>query len=564
MESTTNRINIVIYAENEQQSIDIIEAILTTRVSETDIWNEKIKGCDVYGYIRSPGATPTASPIGITDILIVQASRDSNQWAPIKSYIDARKGIPFKFITSKDDLSEEAKNLDCEFLNFNEIKSKNIKEKFINSAINLEETLRNVFNEIDVDKNGSIDAGEIINISHQLGHPLNDEDAKEISKSISKDGKIGYDSFKQWWILRNADFNSFRKLVEIELVVNNFIKKSKETFNAYLDNIQMHGEKAKSQQTSFLSVFNITPEIDFESGTALGLHLTLGSEFDTFASSFPNYLKETPFSLGLEFRLNNANDGVKMVELLEGIKEMAMQMEPNVKRFFDTGVMINFRHVGTAVFLDISYGGMAGDKINGILSTFNPSSINISGNSDFDLCTKLSPVDLLDKSYEQLIELDSFLKIEGKGEYSQLKTLFNFIINTITSINHGKIPDRLKLVVYMLRLASVVKKVDFNFNYDVATLKDFIVDAHSNFGFKGLFQSNTESWNTKYQPMVNSMIDQFSGMAQIFLAQFMEGILAIDLDNISLYTTIPIIKFYLKLNILFKGLADLIAKVFQQ
>jgi hypothetical protein len=573
MESSGNRINIIVYAENEEAASNLIGSILSTRVSETDVWNEKISGRNIYGYIRSPGTTPTASPIGITDILIIQASENSVHWASIKTYIDARKGIPFKFLTSNDDLSEVAKTIDSEFIRLGEITTGASKQRIINSAINLEETLRNVFNKIDVDHNGSIDAGEILNVSKELGHPLTSEDANEISKSLSRNGKIGYDSFKQWWILRNADFNSFRKVVEIELVVNNFIKKSKETFNAYLDKLQKRGENLKSQETGLLSVVNISPEKDFQgSGTSLNGHISLGSDFDTIAASFPNYLKETPASFGLELRLKNANDGGKLIEVLEGLKEMAVQMEPNVKRFFDAGIMVNFRHVGTSVFIDVSYGGMAGDKINGVLSMFNPSSLNFAGTSDFHICSKFSPVDLLSYSYEKLIQAATHIKIEGKGEYTHLKTLFDFVINTITSINNGNLPSKMKPIVYLLKFASIIRKIDFNFKYDVCTVQDVIMDTINNlYSYEPsegepetLYEKNALMWKNELQPFITSNVEQFSGMAQMFLAQFLEGILALDLDNLALYATLPIIKFYFKFNVMIRGISDFIAKVLQQ
>jgi len=573
MESSSNRINMIVYGESEETASILIGAILSTRITETDVWKENIGGRDIFGYIRSPGTTPTASPIGITDILIVQASEKSEHWASIKTYVDARKGIPFKFLTSDHDLGEVAKKLDSEFIKLDEIVSISVIQRIINSAINLEETLRNVFNKIDVDHNGSIDAREILNVSKELGHPLTTEDANEISKSLSQNGKITYDSFKQWWILRNADFNSFRKLVELELVLNNFIKKSQETFNAYLDKLQKRGENLKSQETGFLSLVNIGPEKDFQnSGTALNGHVCLGSDFDTLAATFPNYLKETPASFGLEMRLKNSNDGPKLIEVLEGLKEMAVQMEPTVKRFFDAGVMVNFRHVGTSVYIDVSYGGISGDKINGILSLFNPSSLNFAGTSDFHVCTKFSPVDLLNNSYHKLIESATYFKIEGKGEYTHLKNIFDFVINTISSINGGNLPKKFKRIVYVLKFASIIRKIDFNLKYDVSTVQDVIREIINNLKEfvpsqgepQTPYERNQFYWENELQPALNASVEQFSGMAQMFLAQFMEGILALDLDHVSLYATLPIIKFYFKFNVMVRGISDFVANVLQQ
>ncbi len=152
MESNTVRINIVFYAESESDARGLASKILPEVVGDT--YKHTFEGVAVHGYIRCPGLVATSSPSGITDALVVHVnSASSEHWAAIKAYIDTRRAIPYKFLTSSENLASQAQENQVEFIGLNDlISGKN--ERLFRPSLNLEQTLRSTFDKIDSDHDG--------------------------------------------------------------------------------------------------------------------------------------------------------------------------------------------------------------------------------------------------------------------------------------------------------------------------------------------------------------------------------------------------------------------------
>jgi len=56
------------------------------------------------------------------------------------------------------------------------------------------------------------------------------------------------------------------------------------------------------------------------------------------------------------------------------------------------------------------------------------------------------------------------------------------------------------------------------------------------------------------QPGINAMVEQFSQMGAMFLEPYKVGIVALDLDNISVYACSPNVRFHLKINLFVRGI----------
>ena len=560
MESN-KRINVVFWAESDSEARNLATNLLSGKQSE-DVWQDTFEGVSVFGYVRSPSSVVSASPAGITEILIVQVSgAESENYTSAKAYIDARRGIPFKFITSASDLSEQAKTLDSDYFNVSEIST--MKEKVLKMALNLDQTLREAFQKLDTDNDGFLEVAEIISASQTLGHPLNDEDAKEIVKSLSSDGKISFEKFKHWWVMGRTDFGAFRRIVEIEMSVHNFVKQSSNAFNSYLEKLQKEGQNLSAEQIGLMGRVNITPINDFESGSAFGIHITAGNNFNDILNSFPSYLRESPVSYGLELRLKDAEQGKMVIETLTQLKEMIIPLIPNAQKYFDGGLTINFRHVGTSVFIDVTHSGIAGDKLGGFLSMFNISALNFSGSHDIHLTTQFSPVDIFDKDLRTLFYEIPNIKIEGKAEYNHLKTLITFAINTINDI--GGVPRKMKPLLQAFKLIATIRKLDFSFKYDSSLISEVYVDLVNDMNKGGEtpdFEKKSKEWIDEKQPQIKGMFDMMASQAGMFIEPYKPLIQAIDFDNINVYGTCPIVKAYVKGTIQFRGVSDLIGKTF--
>lgn len=553
MEST-RKINVVFWAESQEAVRDLAGKFLSGKQSD-EVYQDNFEGATLLGYTRAPNSVSSASPSGITDILVVHLSSESSEHTEAaKSYVDARRGIPFKFFVSDSDLSALAKSLEAEFVNSSEVQ--NVKSKMFRSALDLETTLREAFQKIDTDNDGFLEVAEIMSASQSLGHALNDEDAKEIVKSLSTDGKVSFEKFRQWWVMGRGDFGAFRRLVSIELAVHHMIKQSSDTFNTYLEKLQQEAQNLSTETTGLTGRVNITPVDDFEAGTALNLHISAGNNFNDIQASLPRYMNESPVSYGFEIRLKNADDGKNVIETLNGLKEMLIPVIPHAQDVLNSGINIQFRHVATSVFIDVTLSGMAGDKVSGILGLFNISALNFSGAHDIHIVSKLSPVDLIDQEFNAILFSLCNLKLEGNAEYNHLRTVFTFLINTVSNLG---VPKKVKPFLAALKLLATVRKVDLGFQYDSNTIKEVAIDwFNEKYGSTTIEVSKWDrtcgEWTNEKQPQMNGFIGMMASQAGMILEPYKPTINALDLDNIGMFVSCPILKVHLKFNLQVRGL----------
>ena len=560
--TTTSRVNIVFFTESESESRDLAGKILTNKHSE-DVWQHKVDGVDVFGYIRWPAAIPTATPVGITDILIVHVSTDASEnWQSAKNYVDSRRGIPFKFLSSALDLSAQAASLDCEFVNVAEVTGDNFRDKVIRSALNLEKTLLDTFSKIDCDADGFIEAEEIIAASKSLGHRLNDEDAKEIVKSLSADGKVNFQKFKQWWVMGRADFGAFRKIVELEMIMHKYIKQSSDVFNSYLEKIQKEGQNIANQETGYEGRVSIGSVQEFESGIALGVHLTAGSDFNGIVDSFPAELRESPASFGLELKLKKAEDAKDLIEGIEMLKEMISKVIPMVDFLFQSGSLsTTTRQVGTSVFLDLIPSGGFREQMSGVLSMFDMSQINFNGISDIHIATKFALKDLFEKGLSEIFQNVFHFRFEGKHEWGQLKNLFRFICDMLANLP-PILPFDLKHLAFGLRLIYAFRKNDFDFKFDAKTLFETFIDVYDSIEMAEPGWDNQCTQWAHNKSIVLKDLKTVPPQVKAVMNPLKKALQAMNLDDISVYATAPLLKVHLKVKLMVKGLSEKVDDVF--
>ena len=267
-------------------------------------------------------------------------------------------------------------------------------------------------------------------------------------------------------------------------------------------------------------------------------------------------MNESPVSYGFEIRLKNADDGKNVIETLNGLKEMLIPVIPHAQDVLNSGINIQFRHVGTSVFIDVTLSGMAGDKVSGILGLFNISALNFSGAHDAHIVSKLSPVDLIDQDFNAILFSLCNLKLEGNAEYNHLRTVFTFLINTVSNLG---VPSKVKPFLAALKLLATVRKVDLGFQYDSNTIKEVAID-----WINEKFASATKEvskwdrtcgeWTNEKQPQMNGFIDMVASQAGMILEPYKPTIDALDLDNIGMFVSCPILKVHLKFNLQVRGL----------
>jgi hypothetical protein len=472
-----------------------------------------------------------------------------------EKYISQRKGIPFKFVVSGEDMSEWAKEHGAEFIDVAEITSDANREKIVKSVGELEETLKKAFEGLDLNKNGFITADELVQASSALGHQLNSEEAKLVAQTLSTDGNISFPKFKSWWVMGRGDFSTFRRLIQVEVSVGGLLKKSSELFNNYLTGLQ-------SQPTgsdSYTSRINIGPTEDFESGVGMDVDFCAGKDCEEILNSLPDYFRSSPICYGIELKTNDEAAGAALKQTLEGLLEMFGGAVPQIQMALSMGVQVNFRNVGSSVFIDLSFSGMIADQFESQLGKFNFEQINFSGIGNASIFSGLKVTDLVKSSLEEIVGKLCLFRIEGHAEYTGLKVL-SYALTTIFESMSSNIPRQFQPLIGIFKFIAAFRSLGYEFKYDSKEFTEVVHDIIASYGASSMelpadeFKQAIGGQLSNFQSMGDTTIDAYKPMVEPFLEPYKATLSSLNFDRYSIFVTMPKMKVYYKNNLHLTGL----------
>ena len=550
-----SNVNIVVWAESRDKAVELATAF-TAGTETNEEWKGNFNGSALSAYIRHPGGFIQASPKNNTDILIIQlSSKDSEFAGEAEKYMSQRKGIPFKFVVSGEDLSEWAKEHGAEFIQAADITSDANKQKIVKSVGELEETLKKAFEGLDLNKNGFITADELVQASAALGHQLNSEEAKLVANALSTDGNISFPKFKSWWVMGRGDLNTFRRLIQVEVSVGGLLKKSSELFNNYMTGLQ-------SQPTgndTYNGRINIGPTEDFESGIGMDIDFCAGKECEEILNSLPDYFRSSPICYGFELKTNDEAAGAALKQTLEGLLEMFGGAIPQLQMALAMGIQINFRNVGSSVFIDLSFGGMIADQVQSKLGEFNFEQVNFAGIGSSSIFSGLKVTDLVKSSFEEIVGKLCQFKIEGHSEFSGLKVL-SYALSTLYEGMSSNIPRKLRPLFSLIKIIAAFRSLGYEFKYDSKEFTEVVHDIIASFGASSLDLPADEVKQaiggqlSNFQAMGDTTIEAYKPMAEPFLEPYKAVLSSLNFDNYSVFITFPKLRVYYKSNFHLTGL----------
>jgi len=309
--------------------------------------------------------------------------------------------------------------------------------------------------------------------------------------------------------------------------------------------------------------FSVGPTEDFASGFGISGHVACGSDFQLIASSLPDYVTHSPVCYSIEIGLKDPEQGPMIVATMNQMKEMFGEMIPQLKQALGMGLEIHFRNVANSIFVDLTVSGALGAQVAGAFGMFNVGNSMFSGNSNFHITSGWMPMGILSETLEQNILKGCHLRLEGSGEFSQIKVFINSLTNVLVSQQH-MIPPKMKPLLFGLKLFSALRKYEFDLKYSatdlLALVKDAIEAAHGakHHGHEGEapgtgFQEAAAKF-TGVQMMGNMFVEQGKGMV-MFIADYMEILKSINLDCISLNFSLSNIKLFYKISLHLPGVS---------
>ena len=565
MQTSTNTVNFVFYAENQEAASNLANSVVGG-TQQGSTWVNTTENLELRGYIRWPRSTPTATPVGITDCLVVQTTLNSENLSVVRSYVDSRRGIPFKVVVSDDDMTEWATSLGMEYVATSALST--LQAKLVASAQQLDQTLRNVFNAIDTNQNGFVEKSEILSLSTQLGHQLNESEASEIASTLAgEEGNVSYAKFKNWWVTGRTNFVQFRNLVELEMKVKNYIKKGSDSINKYFNSVQnQYQTLSTGDNSSFKANFNFGPNEEFNNGVGLSVHVAVGNDYQNTVSGLPEYITQSPVCYSLELGVRDAETGAMIVNRLRDLKEMVSQFVDQLQQAESLGVAFNFRSFGTSVFIDVTLGGMLGHQVQSQMSQFSFVGQNLSGNSNLHVVSGWLPTNIVNQNLEQNIHNASHLKIEGSGEYTQIKALVSAFTNAFTANYTDYIPNRVRTIIYGLKLLTCLKGYNFQFKYGAQDLVEIMREGVNMGSSHNIPEGETGfSFASKNFEALQAQLLQFveQGKSMVmFIGEYVDVIKSLNLDVFSINFFANTLRAYYKTSFQFPGVSSYLNETF--
>ena len=552
--SKSTNINFIIWSDSKEDAISIASLVTGQQDLNSDgaSFSGVQQGVNVHTFLRGTKVGKAANPInGVADCLIVHISGESET---ASDYINERKTIPLKVVVSSSDLSAWASQRDSQY----ESKADDtLIQKLIKSCIESDLILKKSFDIIDINGDGYISKDELLSVSKTLGHELSNEEANDIGKIIAKDGKIPYDKFKNWWFCGRTDFKKFRNIVEMEISMNNMVQGKNTLIEGYLSKLN---KDITTQQESFVkSIITIKPKNDFENGVSLSTQIAYGSDGKSIIEALPDYHSSNPVTISIELSIDDAEQGTVVIETLNGAKDMIFSMVPGLEEKLAIGIGIKFRHVGTSVFIDFTFGGQIAEmmrmQMSPLFNTVNPS--NFSGLASIHLISGIQLGNVFDITLEEILDNVSKFKIEGNGETKNLKAMIEMTISLVKTTSTTS--KKMGMFSNFFKLIGALRTFSFTSEYDSTELTEIIkeimgVVAGVDEGHLAVQVFGGQL--SQMQMMGKMQLEGIKAMAGMFLAPYMEVLNILNFDRISLSVSLSLLSLFYKFSLEPKGLTQ--------
>lgn len=515
-------------------------------------------------FLRGSSIHSTAGPLNsVADGIIIIINESSEAAA---DYIGQRQGVPLKVVVSGND--EVKAWAESKGYSHYAAVDEDVARKIVKTAIKNDELILNAFKTLDKDGNSLISKEELILVGKELDQPVSSDLAEEIISTLSKDGKINFAQFKQWWYLGRANFSQFRKMVELEMKIGKLVKKGSSYVGDYMYKIE---EEVNAPDDISRTTVSIKPLVDFEKGCSFGFEVAGAKEGAAIIASLPEYLSSSFMSFSIEFQIDDAEKGSGVVQSLESVQEMVYAMIPQAQEMQNLyGVNIKFRHSGTSVFIDIVLSGMFAEMIKGQIqqSIGNQLSSKLKfinkffGSYSFTSGFRLD--NLLEITIEELVKELTQFKVESYFENNNIQAVFNNALKN-TVVNKQLMQMNMPVFVGQIigKLLLVIRAFDFKSNYDseelAAVVKEIVEFVYGQTQQGGV---ETDQWiglqNTlsSFQQMAQAQLGGIKAMAGMFLAPYIETLKVLNFDKIGFAYIFPMSSVHFKLSIGLAGITS--------
>jgi len=320
--------------------------------------------------------------------------------------------------------------------------------------------------------------------------------------------------------------------------VGKLVRRGSNAFNDYFAKLQKESQET-GNDPSYLGKVYLGPENDFNPGWGINFQIASGSDFSKIVLNLPDYYSTSPMTYSVEIGLKDPEQGPMIVSRLSEIKDMVLEMVPDLKQLVVMGLDIHFRNVSNNIVADF---GLSGSFITMSQQTLPPELKNVdfaksskafTGSSQVNITSGWTPMMLLNKSLEEIIRAACNLKIDISGEFSQSKIFFSilstFMIGAITKGNVQNIQQYNVIIKFLEKIIASIRNYKFCLKYDDSVLYNFFASL-VNTENPNHFANLTENFKLQ-QVEFNQFVEMGKGFVS-FVADYLDILRNINFEKI--------------------------------
>ena len=559
IDANDQSLSILMFGENEAKAYECAEKLFGQRIEAgKDIWKKTVEGLDFYGYTRWPSCEVKERPkspiygIYFNIIYTNDYSTENDELNIMMNYFsEDSQGIPYscKF------LAREC--VEMELYGFYDAQVEEnpaFTDKIFQNVLDNHKAMIEMFNEIDVNKNGTIDAQELGKLLPAY-EKTNKAKAEAYLKTISKD-EVNFNRFRKWYIERGG-YNDLINSLEDKIRNMADKKQIRNVFKVCEAEIKEMSQEEKEKE--FNSKFNITPTC-LDSGIDFSIDLHAGDKVINEAEHIPEYAKDEAFLVTILIGTKSEEASKILKSTLEMLKSMIFSVK-DLKEIKDK-IVIKFRAEGSFVFIDVlAKNDEKIEFLKKMLCTYDLSKLHLNSKFKFSLGTALKPCDILNEDFEKLIVKAATIKmnVASKIKFSIItKFIFKFFKESKASCDMSQLP---KMIISAISFLRMIPKIDSNIELHQDESIQFMKDLGNIFPELG-YEKIKSLVDEAYLPKIREMFEQMKSMFGEQAEGFKSAIESVDFENLGVILMVKPVSVMASMRLSIKGMDTVIDKFF--
>lgn len=211
-------LNIICLSNLEQVAKTLAENISSQKIDVNGLYINNIDNTQYIVFPRWPNCSKILPNTVVCDSIIV--SVDSiEDYEKIESYVISKESVhTIVFWTNCEDLKNKAsEQKNAKFFKKSECDISELRTFILNETKIYSQTIKNIFDALDLNKNGFLEKKEIITFAREKGDNVSSQEFLDTLNLIDRHGlgKICYEDFEKWWKMGQHKSSIFGRLVQL-------------------------------------------------------------------------------------------------------------------------------------------------------------------------------------------------------------------------------------------------------------------------------------------------------------------------------------------------------------